>query len=149
MCLTRDRKLPTSSSSLRTLKKKEPFIPKLKAKTLMLTVWFTWQEVVRPNRRGSPAGLPGRTASFLRQDKQILSQKNIWICCAPVKAEWDSPAQILIPGQPASFCTPPVINPLSQLYDSDYLTCQHLERGVRYSSCSFLKSQSDYRVSLP
>lgn len=140
--------------------KKRTFYSKTdqETRTLMLTGWFTWQEVMKPNRRGSPAGLPGRTASCrrlrwrvseTRQADSVTQKNNIWICCAPVKAEWDSPAQILIPGQPASFCTPPVINPPSQLYDSDYLTCQHLERGVRYSSCSFLKSQSDYRVSLP
>lgn len=64
--------------------KKRTFYSKTdqKTRTLMLTAWFTWQEVMKPNRRGSPAGLPGRTASCRRlrwrvseTRQQILSRR--------------------------------------------------------------------------
>lgn len=116
MCLTRDRNLPTSSSSLRTLKK--TFYPRTdqKTRTLVLMIWFTWQEVMKPNRRGPPAGLRGRTAWRGRLRWRVSEKTSGFIrtSSGSVELRWkedDSPAQILIPGHTASFCNPSVINP--------------------------------------
>lgn len=156
-CLTRDRTRSTSSSSLRTLQKKKEIRTK-KKKTLILRrteLWCGWFGL--PDRKrwnwideGCQQGYTDRqhcedddNEEFLRRQADSITQThNIWICWAPGKLGWGPPAQVQIPGQHC--CRAPFVplcyRPTSSIYESDYLTCQHSEPGVRCSSHSFLKS---------
>lgn len=121
-------------------------------RTLMQTVWFTWQEARKPNRRGLPAGLHGRTASWGWRWWRV-SEKTRWFYHTGLQY-----LDLLSSGErrmrptctgPGLLLYPLGYRPASWIYESDYLTCQHSERGVRCSSHSFLKSQRNYRIWLP